>query len=38
MSENAVGYNWKSSSIYSLRHCAGYDEFSPYVKYKKNWL
>ena len=23
MSEKAVGYNWKRSSHYTLRHCAG---------------
>ena len=38
MSEEAVGQKWKSSSIYTLRHCAGPDSDSPYVKYKKEWI
>jgi len=38
MSEEAVGQNWKSSSIYTLRHCAGADNNSRFVQYKKEWL
>ena len=38
MSEEAVGQKWKSSSIYTLRHCAGPDSDSPYVQYKKEWI
>ena len=38
MSEEAVGQRWKSSSIYTLRHCAGPDSASPYVQYKKEWV
>ena len=38
MSEEAVGQKWKSSSIYTLRHCAGPDSDSPYVQYKKVWI
>ena len=38
MSEEAVGQKWKSSSNYTLRHCAGPDSDSPYVQYKKEWI
>ena len=38
MSEEAVGQKWKSSSIYTLRHCAGPDRNSPFVQYKKEWI
>jgi alkylated DNA repair dioxygenase AlkB len=38
MSEEAVGQKWKSSSIYTLRHCAGADSNSRFVKYKKEWM
>jgi hypothetical protein len=34
MSEEAVGQMWKKSSIYTLRHCAGHENFT---KYKKEW-
>jgi hypothetical protein len=35
MSENAVGTNWKHSSQYTMRHCAGHESFT---KYKKEWI
>lgn len=35
MSEEAVGQQWKSSSIYTMRHSAGHESFT---KYKKEWL
>jgi len=35
MSEEAVGQKWKNSSQYTLRHCAGHENFT---KYKKEWI
>ena len=32
MSEEAVGTNWKYSSQYTMRHCAGHESFTRYKR------
>ena len=38
MSDKAVGYDWKRSSIPTLRHSAGCEQFTLYKEKKKKTI